>query len=158
MQRDTALAAIPGSIGRRIPPQSTRRLHADDIGTLISQQHARKRSCDILAKIDDPNAVEYTGHTFPPLHEVPSHPGEGIEHTSCVTRAASFTSGAKVPGGYSFLPSLSTTPPQPCEPIPRSRYRFMQGKPDLIHCGSGMTSAPQQLMARERCSDQWLSR
>src|SRR5262245_28902528 len=77
MQRDTALAAIPGSIGRRIPPQSTRRLHADDIGTLISQQHARKRSCDILAKIDDPNAVEYTGHTFPPLHEVPSHPGRG---------------------------------------------------------------------------------
>src|SRR5262245_7278528 len=66
MQRDAALTAVPGSIGRCIPQRSARRINADDIGPLISQQHGSERSCDVLAKIDDPNAVEYTEHTFPP--------------------------------------------------------------------------------------------
>src|SRR5438309_8595959 len=49
----------------------------DDIGPLISQPHGREWSRDILTKIDDPNAVKYTGHTFPPSHEAPSHPARG---------------------------------------------------------------------------------
>src|SRR5262249_41017796 len=66
MQRDAALTAVPGGVGRCIPQRSARRINADDIGPLISQQHGSERSCDVLAKIDDPNAVEYPGHTFPP--------------------------------------------------------------------------------------------
>jgi hypothetical protein len=33
---------------------------------LIGQEHAGKRPGDVLAKIDYPDSVEYTSHTFPP--------------------------------------------------------------------------------------------
>ncbi len=66
VQHNAALAALQYGIGGMPPAGPTRRVDANDLGVLVGQQQCRQRSGEILAEIDDADAVERAGHLTTP--------------------------------------------------------------------------------------------
>jgi hypothetical protein len=65
VQHDAALATLQyGICGTLARP--TRWVDEDDLGALIRQQQCRQRSSEILAEIDDADAVQRAGHLTMP--------------------------------------------------------------------------------------------
>jgi hypothetical protein len=66
VQHDAALATLQYGIGGMPPAGPARRVDANDLGALIGQQQCRQRSSEILAEIDDADAVQRAGHLTTP--------------------------------------------------------------------------------------------
>ena len=65
IEGDAALAPVPGRVGWCVHGRTLRALDANNIGTLVRQQHPQQWPGDILTKIDDANTLKNTGHGFP---------------------------------------------------------------------------------------------
>jgi hypothetical protein len=66
VQHDAALATLQYGICGMPPAGPTRWVDADDFGALIGQQQCRRRSSEILAEIDDADAVQRAGQLTTP--------------------------------------------------------------------------------------------
>ena len=66
VQHDAALATLQYGIGGMPPAGPTRWVDADDLGAPIGQLQCRQRSSEILAEIDDADAVQRAGHLTMP--------------------------------------------------------------------------------------------
>ena len=53
---DGPLAAVPGGVGRGVPPRAAGRVDADDLRALVGQQHPGQRAGDVLAEVDNADA------------------------------------------------------------------------------------------------------
>jgi hypothetical protein len=61
---DTSFAAVEVSVRQPRQPGACRRVDMHDIGTVLRQELGGERARDVLAEIDDANAVEGTRHAF----------------------------------------------------------------------------------------------
>ena len=53
---DGPLAAVPGGVGRGVPPGAAGRVDADDLRALVGQQHPGQRAGHVLAEVDNADA------------------------------------------------------------------------------------------------------
>ena len=57
VQQDTALAPVPGRVGRSLPDRPPWRVNLDNISTLVGQQHPGQRPGNILPKVDYSDSI-----------------------------------------------------------------------------------------------------
>ncbi len=62
VEDDAALVAVVGGVGGAVPDGAAGRVDADDIGALVAQEHGRHGAGDVLAEVDNLDAVESARH------------------------------------------------------------------------------------------------
>ena len=62
VQMYTALAPVPGGVGRRLPTRPAGRIDLDHIGALVCQEHPGQGPSDVMAKVDYPDFIQRARH------------------------------------------------------------------------------------------------
>jgi hypothetical protein len=61
VEHEGTLAAVPHGVGRGVPARATGRIDADHVGAVVGELHGGERPGDVLAEVDDAQALEGSG-------------------------------------------------------------------------------------------------
>ena len=64
---NTLLATLQRGVGHGLPGRAARRVHVDDLCSLVRQEQSGEGTGQPLAKINHPDAVQSTSHAFSPV-------------------------------------------------------------------------------------------